>query len=88
MFKKQNGKRRWRRILRLEGKHRQKDIKWYADFDRKLQQSYYATEGRNWRYNVDWRQNSQSVMNNWRLFDTEPHGVRYTLCVRLREQKQ
>ncbi|MGM0337676.1 hypothetical protein [Enterococcus sp. AZ007] len=69
MFKKQNGKRRWRRVLWLEGKHGRNDIRWYADFDRDIREDFHLTyPKRAWKCNVDWRQNSINEMNNWRLF--------------------
>lgn len=68
IFKKQNGKRRWRKILWLEGKHSRKEIKWYADLDREMQESFYESGGRCWKDNVNWRQDSLSDMNNWKLF--------------------
>ncbi|MDT2472853.1 hypothetical protein P7D68_22010, partial [Enterococcus avium] len=69
LFKKQNGKRRWRRILWLEGKHCRKDIRWYAEYDREIREDFHLTyPNQVWRHNTDWRQNSINEMNNWRLF--------------------
>lgn len=68
-MKLQNGKRRWRRILKLMGVYNShSQIRWYAENDRELERQFYANGGRLWRDNADWRQNSLSKLNNYKIF--------------------
>ena len=55
MFKKTNGKRRWRRICKLDGYCR-KDIKFYSEYDRERQKEWLKDNCGQWHGNAYWKQ--------------------------------
>ena len=74
MFKKTNGKRRWRRICKLDGYCR-KDIKFYSEYERERQKEWLKDNCGQWHGNACWKQHCDSSLNRQRLFRSHRGGL-------------